>query len=203
MKLKLHPIFNIFIVLILLAISFALTIFLFSTILDRLLLWQFDGALINVTLRLLLTLFIFSVLWGLAKGVLPKYLIWILGISYSLVILFVILFKSASVSGINLNPLSLINDLLFISFYPIMNFICFIPIGAFFKFAVRCFQPRLTYFYGFFISFILEIIQFVFKLGVADINDIITNGCGFALGVLFISIMSKHEPFKKILNINQ
>ena len=58
--------------LLLLLISFALSIFLFATVLDKLLLWQFEGAFLNAALRILLTLFIFQILLGYIEEGLNK-----------------------------------------------------------------------------------------------------------------------------------
>lgn len=202
-KQKSKMLVNIVIAFILVIISFTSSIFLFSTVLDNLLLWQFEGAFINVILRLLLALAIFMVLWGLFKGTLPKYLIWFLGITYILIILYVILLKPSFVRGINLNPLTLFSDIVFIPFYPIANFISFIPIGIFIKYISINVKSRFLFIGGFFGSIAIETIQYIFNLGVTDINDVITNGCGFALGVWILSIAEKSEKIKKFLNIAQ
>lgn len=192
---------NIAITFILIIISFSSSIFLFSTVLDNLILWQFEGAFINVALRLLLTLVIFLVLWGLFRGTLPKYLIWFLGITYILVILYVILLKPSFVRGVNLNPLTLFSDIVFIPFYPIANFVSFIPIGIFIKYISINVKSRFLFIGGFLGSIVIESIQYIFNLGVTDINDVITNGCGFALGVWLLSLANKSDKINKILNL--
>lgn len=187
------------ITLMLLAVSFALSVLLFTTILDNFLLWQFEGAFINVVLRLLLAFFIFMVLSGLLKGALPKYLIWILGFTYILIILYVILLKPSFVRGLNLNPLTLFNDIVYIPFYPIANFISFIPIGIFVRYLSPNAKFRFQVVGGFLGSIVIEIIQYIFNLGVTDINDVITNGCGIVVGVWLFKLAYKNEKIRKIV----
>lgn len=183
-------------------ISFVLSIFLFLTVLDNLLLWQFQGAFIHVSLRILLALVIFIVIWSLIRRVLPKKLVWMLGIMYSLVLLYVIILKTSYISGVNLNPFTLVSDVLFIPFYPIANFLSFIPIGIFVRYATNGRKFKTLYIYGFIGSILLETIQYVLHNGIVDINDVITNGFGFALGVWLYSKAYKNTKFRNFLNSN-
>jgi len=78
---------------VLLMISFSLSIILFQVLLDRLLLWQFDDAFLSISMRILLTLILFQISWGLFKKSLAKPLIWITGIYYCLLLLYVVMVK--------------------------------------------------------------------------------------------------------------
>lgn len=174
---------------VLLMISFSLSIILFQVLLDRLLLWQFDDAFLSISMRILLTLILFQISWGLFKKSLAKPLIWITGIYYCLLLLYVVMVKGPSKTGINLNPFALFNDLMTIPFYPISNFLFFVPVGFFLEYVFRKKLPKILFFAGFIVSVVLEFIQLIFQLGIFDVTDIILNGSGFAAGVwLFVLV---------------
>ncbi len=63
--------------------------------------------------------------------------------------------------------------IVFIPFYPIANFISFIPIGIFIKYLSANVKSRFLFIGGFLGSRAIETIQYIFSLGVADINDVI------------------------------
>lgn len=113
------------------------------------------------------------VLFGLTRGELPKYLIWCLGATYMLVMLHVIFVRSSLVGSVNLNSLTLINYIVCIPFYPVANFISFIPIGIFIKYLSANVKSRILSIGGFLGSIIIEAVQYIFRLGVTDINDVI------------------------------
>lgn len=192
---------NILFISFLMIISFLSSVVLFYTLLDSILLWQFEGFLINISLRILLAIVIFQVLWGIIKKKIPKMFIWILGILYSIVLLGTILFKSPNIRSINLNPLTLVNDFIFIPFYIIANFLCFVPLGLFARYVLSNVNQKFLYIGGFALSLIFEILQYVFRLGVSDINDIIMNGAGFAFGVWILIQLKENKKVRKFLNM--
>lgn len=97
--------------------------------------------------------------------------------------------KSSGPAAANLNPFTIINDLKTIPFYPISNFVFFVPAGFFLGFVFRKKIPRMLFPAGFIVSLILELIQLIFQLGIFDVTDIILNGSGFAFGVwLFVLV---------------
>lgn len=183
--------------LLLLLISFALSIFLFATVLDKLLLWQFEGAFLNAALRILLTLFIFQILWGTLKKVLIKPIAWITGLFYCIMLLYVVMVKVPGRSGVNLNPFAIINDLMTILFYPISNFLFFVPTGFFLGYVFGWKAPKFLYLAGFIVSVILEFIQLIFDLGIFDVTDIILNGGGFAVGVWLFALLCRNPKVRE------
>ena len=118
---------------------------------------------------------------------------------YLLLLVWIILFKTSfSISDlINLSKIRSINLIPF--YYPtevnfhlrevIANIIIFIPLGIYLK--MLNINNKNTILYGFIFSILLEISQFVFRLGASDITDIITNTTGVILGVLVYILLEK------------
>lgn len=69
------------------------------------------------------------------------------------------------------------------------NFLIFVPFGLYLKImGVKSKNAVLT---GLVFSFLLEICQYVFKIGTSDITDIITNTAGTAFGVVIFVFAGK------------
>ena len=178
---------------VLVAASFALSILLFRILLDRILLFQFSDAFLSASMRILLTLILFQIFWCVYKKSLIKPAIWITGLLYCLLLLYVVMVKVPGRTGVNLNPFTLINDLMTIPFYPISNFMFFVPVGFFLGYVFRKKIPRILFLVGFIVSVILELIQLIFHLGIFDVTDIILNGSGFAFGV-WLFVLACRKP---------
>ncbi|MDU5742388.1 MAG: VanZ family protein, partial [Clostridium sp.] len=67
------------------------------------------------------------------------------------------------------------------------NVFAYVPIGIYIKYVSRIKNIKL-YCYFILYCLIIESIQYIFKLGSFDINDIIMNSAGFIIGVIIISI---------------
>ena len=184
---------------ILLALSFTLSIFLFRILLDRILLFQFRDAFLNVSMRILLTLVLFQIFWGILKKTVIKPVIWITGLIYCLLLLYVVMVKVPGRTGVNLNPLALIHDLMTIPFYPISNFLFFAPAGFFLGYVFRKMIPKILFLAGFIVSVILELIQLIFQIGIFDVTDIILNGSGFAVGVWLFVLVCRYPKVRVLL----
>lgn len=71
----------------------------------------------------------------------------------------------------------------------IANIVMFVPIGSLFTLlSKRC--PILC---GAILSFSYEILQLISRRGVFEVDDIIYNTCGAAIGVLLVSILKKFK----------
>ena len=134
---------------------------------------------------------------------------------YCLLLVWIILFKlSFSIQDITgLDKIRSINLIPF--YYPnevnshfhftevIENFLIFIPFGIYLKMLNK--DNKIIIIYGFLFSLILEISQFIFKLGASDITDIITNTLGTTIGVLGYCLLEKifknKEKINKVLKI--
>jgi glycopeptide antibiotics resistance protein len=65
----------------------------------------------------------------------------------------------------------------------IENFLIFIPLGLFLSIYFKKMTLRRKLFYTFAFSLTLELVQYVFAIGMWDINDIITNTLGGLFGL--------------------
>jgi len=84
--------------------------------------------------------------------------------------------------------LPLYNNYELFNFYSnlIGNIILFVPLPSLLYFLVKVKSFKSIFLFSFFSSVAIEFIQYIFKRGVADIDDIILNSLGALIGVLFI-----------------
>ena len=78
------------------------------------------------------------------------------------------------------------------------NILIFIPFGVYLKMLNK--NNNSVILYGFIFSLLLEISQFIFKLGACDITDIITNTSGTILGLLGYLLLVKLFKNKDRIN---
>lgn len=134
----------------------------------------------------------------------------ILFMVYILLLIWIILFKTSfSISDfIGLLKIRSINLIPF--YYPakvsfhlrevIANILIFVPLGIYLK--MLDIKSKKVILYGLILSLVLEVSQFIFKLGASDITDIITNTIGTILGVCGYVLLEKMFKNKeKIDNI--
>lgn len=141
---------------------------------------------------------------------LKKYLhlVNVLFIIYCILLIWIILFKLSFSTNeitnlVKVNPINLIpfryyngtrNHLKEI----IQNIIIFIPFGIYLKMLNK--NNKQVILYGVIFSLVLEISQFIFKLGACDITDIITNTSGTILGLLGYLLLVKLFKNKDRIN---
>lgn len=157
----------------------------------------FDDILVRITVseysylivRVFLTLLLYYLILSIKNKQVRKYKIHIVFLIYLICILTLTFFKGAygdGVAGINLNPLEIINDFNLSSNTLLLllgNLFLYIPIGIYIRYILNISSVKL--FLGIIIyCIIIEFIQYITKLGIFDINDIILNSCGFIIGVL-------------------
>jgi len=137
----------------------------------------------------------------------------VLLVIYCVLIVWIILFKlSFSIAdfigldksrSINLIPFYYDNETNFHFKEVISNLLVFVPFGIYLKILDK--DNKEIFLYGFIFSLALEISQFIFKLGAADITDLLTNTVGAAIGVLgyilLEKIFKKKEKINKVLRI--
>ena len=126
---------------------------------------------------------------------------------YLILVVWILLFKMSSFNEIqNLDIHRTIN---LIPFYIhpesginradiIRNFLVFIPLGIYFMMMNYNFFKAVLY--GAAISIGIEILQFLFGIGVTDINDMMTNTAGAFVGIIFYSLISIFFKRKETLN---
>ena len=133
-------------------------------------------------------------------------------IIYLCLVIWILLFKMSSLEDLyHLDPHRTINLVPFY-FDPEMghnrseiinNFIIFIPLGIY-TMMINCkfFKAVL---YGSSISIGIEILQFLFGIGITDITDVITNTAGAFAGITFYSFISlffkRREKLNRMLQI--
>lgn len=126
-----------------------------------------------------------------------NYIMLNIGLGLYIIILFAFLFlKTNSFQSVNLIPFYTITDYLSIggifSYVNVLgNIVLFIPLGIYlilFNHNKRIFINTL---WSILISVAVEILQYSFKVGATDIDDIILNGLGGFLGIVFYKILCK------------
>ena len=186
---------------VLAVVSLAVSFFLFYIFLDNLLLRQFEGVFIQIALRIYLALVLFTILWGLFRGRIPKAFILTLGISYTVILISVVMFKSTTLRKMNLNPLNVFRDLQNIPSLVVANFLFFIPVGISMRYVFCKVQVRCLMILSFAVPLVFEVLQYVFHLGIADSIDVILNGCGIALGVWIMLLLEKSRRARTFLSV--
>lgn len=101
---------------------------------------------------------------------------------YLLLIFAIIMLKSRGISGFNVNPLLIVQELLQAPLTVLFNMLAFMPIG--FMLAWKCQSPKVTILLFLAFITICELIQSILHLGIFDVDDILLNTFGFALGSL-------------------
>ena len=129
---------------------------------------------------------------------------------YIFLLLWIILFKmSFSVAeiiglvgerSINLIPFYYPTDVNFHLREAIANVLIFVPLGIYLE--LLDINSKKVFLYGLIFSILLEVSQFVFKIGASDVTDIITNTAGTILGICGYILLEKiFENKEKIDNI--
>lgn len=139
----------------------------------------------------------------------------ILFVIHCILMVWIILFKFSlsindiigldKIRNINLIPFYYYNEVGF-DFHLkeiIENLLIFVPFGIYLKMLNK--DNNRIILYGFAFSFVLEVCQFIFKLGATDITDLITNGLGTVIGVYIYVLLEKifknKEKINKVLKI--
>lgn len=157
----------------------------------------FDDILIRVTLseyvyliaRIFLSIVLYFLVISISNKKVSKRQINIIAVLYIICIISVTFFKGmygGGVSGLNFNPLQIIRDFKLSSNTTLLiigNVFAYVPIGIYIKYVSRIKNIKL-YCYFILYCLIIESIQYIFKLGSFDINDIIMNSAGFIIGVI-------------------
>lgn len=121
--------------------------------------------------------------------------------AFYLVILFGLLFmKAHSFSSINIVPFYSIGNYLFsddkllraFAFSNVVgNIVLFVPLGVYLPLFIREKSILKNVLWIILISALVEILQFVFRVGASDIDDVILNGLGGFIGVIAYRILLK------------
>ncbi|MBD3109228.1 VanZ family protein [Bacillus sp. AGMB 02131] len=129
--------------------------------------------------------------------------------AFYLVILFGLLFmKAHSFSSINIVPFHSIGSYLFsdnkllraFAFSNVVgNIVLFVPLGVYLPLFIQEKSILKNISWIILISTLVEILQFVFKVGASDIDDVILNGLGGFIGIIAYRILlKKFVVFSKV-----
>lgn len=115
---------------------------------------------------------------------------------YIFILLVFLFFKVSSLQAVNLIPFHSITDYLFndgtLSLSNVLgNIVLFIPLGIYLTLFNRNKKIVINTLWIILISVAVEILQYVMKVGVTDIDDVILNGLGGFLGIIIFKILSR------------
>lgn len=92
------------------------------------------------------------------------------------------------------------NSLSYFIYLFVGNLIWFVPLGFLFPVLVKC--GKLVILYGLFLSLLIEVCQFIFGTGVTEVEDLILNTAGTAIGyiiyILFQKICRQMQKRRKV-----
>lgn len=71
------------------------------------------------------------------------------------------------------------------------NILMFVPLGMYVLFCMRERRLLKAVFYTMVISVVIEVLQFIFSRGATDIDDVLLNTCGGAIGAILFWIIQK------------
>ena len=98
----------------------------------------------------------------------------------------VLFLKSVGVQEWNIDPSALIPQLLLSPFSVLLNVVLFVPLGSA---AVLLFRKEWCAFAAAFLLVVaVEVTQYLFSLGIADIVDVLLNMTGFSIGYLSVDL---------------
>lgn len=188
--------------LILFAICFVVSMFLCMYIFDDILIRFTLSQYVYLIARVFLSIVLYFLIISISNKTISKYQINVIAFLYFLCIISVTFFKGmygGGRTGINLNPLQIVKDLTLSSntmLLVIGNIVAYIPIGIYIKYSVSI-KETILYCSFIFYCISIESIQYIFKLGFFDINDIIMNSAGFFIGVIIYKQIIKRRKVLK------
>ena len=128
---------------------------------------------------------------------------------YLFLLVWLVLFKFAtsisdipSIRGINLIPFYYDQETRAHFTEVLYNIVVFVPLGVYIQIFGARWKPVTKIVFVFLVSFLFEVVQFIFAIGASDITDIMGNTLGGIIGILFCVMMKKIAPKRFISIIN-
>jgi glycopeptide antibiotics resistance protein len=146
----------------------------------------FDSIWPATALYLLTSLFFVANIYQLCRGRFYKWFVWLEGIMYFLSSVIFILFKTYGdgITGVNLQWQAVFwNN----NIETLANILIFIPIGWMLYLLLRGFWR--TMFAGLALVLLIESSQYVFRLGITDVVDVMTNMTGILVSFLIFALI--------------
>lgn len=108
------------------------------------------------------------------------------GLLYLLVLALVLFGKSKGIQEISLDPSDIFNQVIQYPTSVLLNIVLFIPVGlVVFR---KCKKTFIAVICFILVDICIEAIQYLFALGIADIDDVILNTMGFLMGYLIAKL---------------
>ncbi len=174
-------------------LSQALFYYIFDDLISRIIL---PVTIVNLSLRILLSFSLFVLVCFVIDKNINNMFIDILAFLYLCVVLMLSTIRGYSSCGVNINPLTILDD--FKSYFThtllilICNLLIYMPLGMYLRRRLKINDKNILLIFLAYI-FSLEIIQTTLHVGIFDINDIITNAVGFYVGVVLFNIKKYME----------
>lgn len=146
----------------------------------------FDSIWPSIALFLLTSLLFVANIYQLCRGRFYKWFVWLEGIAYFLSSMIFILFKTYGdgIAGVNLQWRAVFwNN----NVETLANILIFIPIGWMLYLLLRSLWR--TMFAGLALVLLIELTQYVFRLGITDVVDVMTNMTGILVGFLIFALI--------------
>jgi hypothetical protein len=146
----------------------------------------FDSIWPATALFLLTSLVFVANIYQLCRGRFYKWFVWLEGIVYFLSSMIFILFKTYGdgIAGVNLQWRAVFWNS---NAETLANILIFIPIGWMLYLLLRGFWR--TMFAGLALVLLIELSQYVFRLGITDVVDVMTNMTGILVGFLIFALI--------------
>lgn len=142
------------------------------------------------------------------KSYILSSLLYISIVTYICILVKLLFLKASALQGINLIPFRFIQDYVIHNgtlglSNVIGNVVMFIPMGVYITMQNRKTPVQNNILYIAFISLSVEILQYLFKVGITDIDDLLLNTLGGFLGIIFYKILQNRyrEKAKDIVAI--
>jgi len=113
---------------------------------------------------------------------------------YLIVLYWILLFKlGVRFSYIDKRSVNFIpfNDPTILNAENILNVLIFIPLGIYTGVLFKRWSFGKKLFFFFFLSFIVESLQYILRLGALDVTDLITNTLGGVIGLMIFKVIEK------------
>lgn len=128
---------------------------------------------------------------------------------YLVLLTWLVLFKFStnfselpSIRGINLIPFYYEQETNMHLKEVLYNIVVFVPLGVYVQIFKEEWKIVTKCLVAFGISFLFEVVQFIFAIGASDVTDLIGNTLGGFSGILFCIMMKKMLPKKFVAIIN-
>lgn len=141
----------------------------------------YGNTITHVVFIVIEAMFIYLIITQISKKKLDKETLRILLFCYFTLLVVCLFFRFTQSRGINLNPLDAVKSIKQDPFFLVsmlVNMVLFLPLGI----LMRDKAKKIVIPIGILIFVIVEILQYILRVGISDINDVILNFIGYYIG---------------------